>query len=779
MKNKDCGPGDTGERRRQAETKAKADEAKIKKPLSPEDARQALHELRVNQIELERQNEELRRTQETLLQEGRAGYEALFEATGAGTLLVEEDMTIIMANRECLPVTGYGPEELVGTKWPGYVAPESLEMMLKHHKLRREEPGQAPDRYEVKLINKKGHLRHAVLAISVIPGTKRSVVTMLDITERKRTEEALRESEDRYRTLIENAGEAIFVVQGGRLVFCNPMTVRLMGYSGEELCARSFAEFIHPDDRDMVLERHQKRLRGEEVPGRYVVRLVTRGGDIRWAEISPILFDWRGQAATLNFANDVTQRIQAEETLRESEAQLRTVMEEAPDGVYMNDLAGNFLYGNRKTEEIIGYAREEIIGKNMMVLNLLTPSGQARAADLLQANSRGQSTGPDELILNRRDGSQVIAEINTSVVRRHGQPVVIGFVRDITQRKLAEEKLRESEKKYRELYDFLPIPVYEMDLQANITAANWAVLEAFRGTEDDLKKGFNAWRLLSPEDVKKSALNIQRLLRGEAVEGTEYEFNRLDGSKFPAIVISRVIFDQGRPVGLRGAIIDITERKQAEESVRASLREKEILLREIHHRVKNNMQVISSLFNLQAGHITAENARRVLKEGQLRIRSMALVHEKLYQSRDLSKIDFADYLRSLAAHLFHFFRVEAGRIRLETTLEPIPLNVNSAVPCGLLINELVSNALKHAFPGDRQGTVEVGLRRRGDGSVELRVADDGVGLPGALDFRRTDTLGLQIVALLVNQLDGTIELGTGRGTDFTIAFHDPEDKPKT
>ena len=455
-------------------------------------------------------------------------------------------------------------------------------------------------------------------------------------------------------------------------------------------------------------------------------------------------------------------------------------MELAPDGVYLNDLAGYFLYGNRRTEEITGFRREELIGKNMMELDLLSPDELARAAELMQASSRGEPTGPDELTLRRKDGSSIIVEINTSVVRRHGQPVVVGFVRDVTERKQAEEKLRESEKQYRELYDFLPIPVYEMDLEANITAANRAIFKAFRATEEDFKKGFNAWKLLSPEDVQRSRVNIQKLLTGEAIEGTEYVFTRLDGSTFPAIVVSSVIFDRGRPLGLRGAIIDITERKQAEDSVQTALREKEILLREIHHRVKNNMQVISSLFNLQAGQITAENARRVLKEGQLRIRSMALVHEKLYQSRDLSKIDFADYLRSLAAHLFHFYRVEAGRIRLETThLEPVYLSVNSAVPSGLLVNELVSNSLKHAFPADRKGTVEIGLRRDEDGRVELRVADDGVGLPGSLDFRRTESLGLQIVNLLADQLGGTIELGDGNGTDIRISFREPEDKPKT
>jgi two-component sensor histidine kinase len=233
----------------------------------------------------------------------------------------------------------------------------------------------------------------------------------------------------------------------------------------------------------------------------------------------------------------------------------------------------------------------------------------------------------------------------------------------------------------------------------------------------------------------------------------------------------------GQPVVL-GFVRDITERKRAEEAAQASLREKEILLREIHHRVKNNMQVISSLFNLQSEHIQDENARRMLKEGQLRIRSMALVHEKLYRSRDLSKIDFADYLQSLAEHLFQFFRVDADRIRLETDLEGVPLNINSAVPCGLLATELITNALKHAFPGERKGAVGIRLHRRESGLVELRVADDGVGFPEAVDFRNTESLGLQIVNLLIGQLEGTIELERKEGTAFTISFRELQYKPR-
>ena len=169
----------------------------------------------------------------------------------------------------------------------------------------------------------------------------------------------------------------------------------------------------------------------------------------------------------------------------------------------------------------------------------------------------------------------------------------------------------------------------------------------------------------------------------------------------------------------------------------------------------------------------------MLKEGQLRIRSMALIHEKLYQARDLSKVEFASYIQSLTAHLFQFFKVDPGQVRLESDLEDVRLDINTAVPCGLLFNELISNALKHAFPGGRKGTVRIRLWREKDGGLKLRVADDGVGIPQALDFRRTESFGLQIVDLLIGQIEGKIELDRTNGTDFTVAFRELGYKPRT
>jgi len=214
------------------------------------------------------------------------------------------------------------------------------------------------------------------------------------------------------------------------------------------------------------------------------------------------------------------------------------------------------------------------------------------------------------------------------------------------------------------------------------------------------------------------------------------------------------------------------ERKRAETTLRASLHEKEILLKEIHHRVKNNMQVISSLLNLQSRHLTDKAAIEMFRESQQRIRSMALVHEKLYQSKDLSRIDFSNYIESLIMFLFHSYRVNSDLVRMKTEVQNVLLDINSAIPCGLIINELVMNALKHAFPGERKGEIIVSLKPSGDDRFTLAVSDDGVGFPAGLDFHKTETLGMQLVTMLVDQLDGTISLERRPGTRFEIVFRE-------
>jgi PAS domain S-box-containing protein len=248
---------------------------------------------------------------------------------------------------------------------------------------------------------------------------------------------------------------------------------------------------------------------------------------------------------------------------------------------------------------------------------------------------------------------------------------------------------------------------------------------------------------------------------------------RKDGSVFPVEVnVGEVTFGERRIFTL--ILRDITERKREEAKIKSSLREKEVLLKEIHHRVKNNLQIISSLLNLQSAHIRDPRALEVFKEGQGRVRSMALIHEKLYQSDDLARVDFSEYISNLAAYLFRSYAVNAGGVRLSVEAEGVMLGVDAAIPCGLIINELVSNSLKHAFPGGKGGSIEITLRPDGPERLRLCVSDDGVGLPPGFDVHDTPSLGLQLVNTLARQLGGAVEVGGGAGAEFNITFRKGE-----
>jgi two-component sensor histidine kinase len=215
---------------------------------------------------------------------------------------------------------------------------------------------------------------------------------------------------------------------------------------------------------------------------------------------------------------------------------------------------------------------------------------------------------------------------------------------------------------------------------------------------------------------------------------------------------------------------EVAQHQEAEARLQMSLDEKEVLLKEVHHRVKNNLQVVSSLLGLQSRKACDSTASDLLRESQGRVRTMALIHQKLYASPDLARIDFRDYLQTLLNSLFDSYRVLPGAVMLQTEVARAWLSIDTAVPCGLIVNELVSNALKHAFPDGRRGCICVRLENLNENTLRLSVEDDGIGLPTGLDYRHTESLGLQLAVTLTNQLDGTMAVDSSRGAAFHITF---------
>jgi two-component sensor histidine kinase len=222
--------------------------------------------------------------------------------------------------------------------------------------------------------------------------------------------------------------------------------------------------------------------------------------------------------------------------------------------------------------------------------------------------------------------------------------------------------------------------------------------------------------------------------------------------------------------GICLVLIDISRHKRSEEQIRASLLEKEVLLKEIHHRVKNNLQVVSSLLYLQSKKIKDKEVENMFVECQNRVKSISLIHEKLYQTNDLTRIDFEKYLRSLVHHLFKSFELKRTNIKLRIKAENVFLTMDTAIPCGLIINELVTNSLKHAFPSSNEGEISIEVTYHADNKFTLIVKDNGVGIPKDLNINNTDTLGFLLVQSLARQIEGNLEVVRQNGTEFRITF---------
>lgn len=460
-----------------------------------------------------------------------------------------------------------------------------------------------------------------------------------------------------------------------------------------------------------------------------------------------------------------------EEALRDSEERHRKLFEEAQDGIILADEeTGVIVACNRAAAELVGRDQSELIGQHPKILHPPHEVNEKFSETFKKHLGESEEKILETQVITRTGEIKEVA-IKANTLNLNGEKLLQGIFRDVTERKRAEEKLRESEEKYRTILDNIEEGYYEVDLAGNFTFFNDSLFKMLNYSKNELM-GMNNQQYMDEESAKRIYEIFNKVYKtGRPSKGVEFQVIRKDRvKKRSEISVSLIKDSKDRRIGFRGIVRDITERNLAEEKIKASLEEKEVMLREIHHRVKNNMQIMSSLLRLQSGKIKDKRILEIFKTSQSRIRSMAFIHESLYQSEDLARIDFSDYTRRVTTHLFSLYGARTAPINYKVEVKDVFLDINTAIPCGLIINELVTNSLKHAFPDDRRGEILVKMRADKRGKHILIVKDTGIGFPEELDFRETETLGMQLVADLVIQIEGSIKLNREGGTTFTIVF---------
>jgi PAS domain S-box-containing protein len=724
---------------------------------------------------------------------------------------------IASANRALCKAVGYREEELLGHDVVQLIAPESYTAATEAlAKILNQED---VEQIELEVIGKDGLRITLEIRGRTLYEQGRFAGTFhiaRDVTERKRAEEALARQEADLQATLYGIGDAVVATDvGGHVVRMNPMAEQLTGWTEAEAAGQPISEIMRLIDE-------QTRRRVENPVARvllarkmislssHTLTISKDGREIPIADSAAPIFDSGGIISGVGFLFHE----QTEERMVQRVMEVRlSLIEYAASHTLAELLSWTLDEVGRFVDSPIGFYH--FVEPDQQTLSLQQWSSRTLAefcqteSDKLHYNidqagvwvdcvhDKKPVIHNDYASLPHKKGmppghAQVLREMVVPVMRDDMVVAILGvgnkateytqkdveivsYFADVTweivRQKRAEQALRESENRYRQLFEAESDAVFLIDNQTGrILEANSAAEAMYGYSRQELLARRNTDLSAEPEDTRRVTQTSPLIL--EQVVNIPFRLHRKsDGTVFPVEITGRFFLWQGRPVHV-AAIRDITERKLADEQIRASLREKEVLLKEIHHRVKNNLQVVSSLLALQADSVSDPQVCQMFQDSRSRIRAMSLIHERLYRARDLASIDAAEYVHDLVAHLFSIYANPARVVHSHVRVDELVLGIDTAIPCGLLLTELVSNVLKHAYPPawKREGRIHVELRVVKDGWLVLAVGDDGVGLPTDLDLNKPQSLGLQLVNLLARQLRGTVELDRSAGTTFHVTF---------
>jgi len=432
-------------------------------------------------------------------------------------------------------------------------------------------------------------------------------------------------------------------------------------------------------------------------------------------------------------------------------------------------------YANPAFAKISGYTVAELLKMNTEnVLSLIHPDDRKMIFENVQMRLAGKNIPPhNKFNLIDKDGEIKLLDIFASRIEFEGKPAVQGLILDITAQAIAKKYLELRTKIIETVLNNLPLGIAVNEISSGETTFMNTEFCDISGLTTDNKPNLNKFinkAFSDPERRKIISNKFKTDIKEKKPEDLFWntvEIEQKGGEKKYIIAKTIPLYSQDLMIF---TVQDVTERVKTELELQSSLVEKETLFREIHHRVKNNLQTISSLLDLQAETITDKRSLEAFKSSQSRIRSMALIHERLYKSENLSRIKAREYINSLVDYLGATYQLDGGIVTLKSKVKNIFLNLDVAIPCGLIINELVSNSMKYAFPGSSEGEVIVSLLPKDKNLLELKVKDNGIGIPENIIFEDSPSLGLQLVDLLVKQINGKFEITRSNGTEISIIF---------
>jgi PAS domain S-box-containing protein len=693
-------------------------------------------------------------------------WEQIFDSLSDLIIVINKNHRIQKINKAMSERLNLNSDDIIGlscfelihgtTKPPNFCPNRKIKKDMKSHK----------GEFHIKRLN--GDFQVSVSPIFNEDGNFTGTIHIAhDITAKKNMENV----NGLLASIVESSDDAIIGKDlDANVTSWNHAAQKMFGYSEEEIKGKNLSILLplnlsHKLDYEMV-----KIKLGHSIKHFDTIMVKKNGALIDVSlYISPI-YDQEGNMNGIStIAHDTSERKKIEGALKDSEEKYRELFNNANDMITVNTieengLPGNFIDVNDVGINRLGYSRDEFL--NMTPADIVANNKHSEMPkNALKLSENGHIEF--EIIHQTKDGKLIPVEINNHLFELNGNKVALAISRDISRRKKIENALKKSEMKYRTIFENVQDMFYQTDNKGIITEISPSV-ERYSGYKPSELIGRSVETLYSNPDDRQLLLNkIEE--NGEAVD---YEIKLKTKEDNVLYVSSNVhfLYDSSKNViGVEGSLRDVTERKNIEMQLKDSLFEKEMLLKEIHHRVKNNLMIISSLLNLQSSYIKDKESQEIFKESQNRAKSMALIHERLYQSTDLKRIDFGDYIESLSSELFRTYTTQNSIIELKINVEDIFLDINTAIPLGLIVNELITNSLKHAFPNGRNGEINVNFHKKDD-NYEFILMDNGIGFPETIDYKNTESLGMQIIINLTEQIDGQIELNNENGTTFKISF---------